>query len=295
MGSPSIAHYGTTIMEPAPAEGVAIQDSPKEGALKGALRFFEIMGFRPLIENMYDGLGRQYIWNRGNQDDVDYVEVDSFTSFGSVERPATDAPRVGDTIFRLTHQTPVEIYGAWHAENLVTSLVTPEQELAFINGETDWTLFRGPHGQMFEFGPTQPTRAGNHAIYVWTDPAKVDQIAADFSSEFAMDSMSAFDFHGVADGVCLRRDRPGTTIGLLTPKAGDKIEPRWSEDIFLEAGYSHFRLGSPDKAHTLKNSRESFPDGGGDVSFVYYHDSYLELVQIHDDDPACADPVAKAA
>ena len=53
---------------------------------------------------------------------------------------------------------------------------------------------------------------------------------------------------------------------------------RWSDDIFLEAGYSHFRLGAVDMPRTVQATREAFPQGG-DVAFVYFADSYLELVQ----------------
>jgi hypothetical protein len=94
-------------------------------------------------------------------------------------------------------------------------------------------------------------------------------------------------FHGIASAHLLRRVRPGITVGLLTPRDGQQVYPRWSEDIFLEAGYSHFRLASFDKSRTRSVTREAFPDGG-DVSFVYFEDSYLELVQIAPEDPTLA-------
>ena len=53
-----------------------------------------------------------------------------------------------------------------------------------------------------------------------------------------------------------------------------------SFDIFKDAGYSHFRLGSPDKSLVLDNAEEAFPDGGGPVAYVHFQNSYLELVQI---------------
>lgn len=288
MGSPSIAHYGTTLIEAEPPKGMALHEAPKSGDLAKALRFYEILQFEPLIENMYDGIGRQYILGRGKPTDVDYVEVDNFTSFRAVNRPVPNAPHVGDTYFRLTHDDPHEIYKTLKSEDLLTSMVTGEQEAAFLAGTQAWTLFRSAQGQVFEFGATQATRAANHGVYVWTDPTKVGDIAADFCAEFGLENQGTVDFHGQADARCLQRAAPGITINLLTPKPGNSVKPRWSTDIFLEAGYSHFRLGSPDKAHTRTRSTEAFPDGG-DVSFVYYHDSYLELVQIGDDDPALAD------
>ena len=51
-------------------------------------------------------------------------------------------------------------------------------------------------------------------------------------------------------------------------------------DIFKDAGYSHFRLGSVDKLQVLNNAEEAFPDGGGPVAYVHFQNSYLELVQI---------------
>ncbi len=194
---------------------------------------------------------------------------------------------MGDTHFRLTHRTPQEVYKTWKSEGLVSSLLSDTDENAFLAGDQEWTLFRAAHGQIFEFGPTQATRAGNHGIYIWTDPAQVGAIAQDFCTEFGMEREGTFDFYGQADAQRLVRPAPGITISLLTPKPGGTVAPRWSEDIFLEAGYSHFRLGSPDKAHTRTVTKEAFPDGG-DVSFVYFHDSYLELVQINEDDPALA-------
>ncbi|MFN3233275.1 MAG: hypothetical protein ACE363_14120 [Alphaproteobacteria bacterium] len=294
MGSPSIAHYGTTIIEAMPPEDAVQKDIPITGELKGALRFLELAGFRTLIENMYPGLGRQYIWNRGSQEDVDYIEMDSFTSYTAVERPATDRPRVGDTFFRLTHADPRGLYEAWQAEDLVTCIGTPEHEAAFKSGDADWILVRGPQKQVFELGPTQATRAENNVIYICTAPDQLDQIAADWCTHFDMENLGTADFYGYANATCLRREKPGITIVLLTPLEGNGIEPRWTEDIFREAGYSHFRMGAWNKKGVLDVTRESFPDGGGDVSFVYFHDSYLELVQVHDDDPALAETVPAA-
>ncbi len=285
MGTPSIAHYGTTIIEAEPNKDRPLSEAPKTGDLAKALRFFEIMQFEPLIENMYDGIGRQCILGRGKPTDIDYVEVDNFTSFRAVKRPDAGAPRVGDTHFRLTHKSPQDIYRAWKSEGLVSSLLSVDDESAFLDRKAEWTLFRAAHGQIFEFGPTQKTRAGNHAVYVWTDPGQIGAIAKSFCAQFGLEREGTFDFYGQADAQRLVRASPGITINLLTPKPGGEIAPRWSDDIFLEAGYAHFRLGAPDKTRTRTVTKEAFPDGG-DVSFVYFHDSYLELVQIGDDDPA---------
>ena len=80
MGTPSIAHFGTTIVESAPPEGMAQQDVPLDGILGDMLTFLKILGFVPGVENYYEGIWRQYIWSRGNVNDVDYVEQDNFTS-----------------------------------------------------------------------------------------------------------------------------------------------------------------------------------------------------------------------
>lgn len=286
MASPSIAHFGTTVSEAPPPSGVSQTDAAKSGDLARTLEFFSLMGLRPLLENMYEGIGRQYIWSRGAHRDVDYLEIDTFTSYRAVPRPPGDGPRVGDTVFRLTHAEPRDLYGKWKAAGLVLEADSAE-ESAFMAGTRDWLLLLGPQGQRFELGPTQATRADNHAIYVWTDPDRVDEVAANFCREFDLVPAGRHDFHGRALELRLRRERPGVTLGLLTPLEGGHVEPRWSEDIFVEAGYSHFRLGSFDKPRTRKASREAFPDGG-DVSFVYFEDSYLELVHVHQDDPGLA-------
>jgi hypothetical protein len=278
MGTPSIAHFGTTIIEKAPPEGSDQKTVPVTGDLKRTLLFLEIFGFQPLIENMYPGMGRQYIWRRGEHDDPDYVEKDSFTSYVAINRPDTDGPRVGDTIFRLTHQDPKSIWRQWKKEGLVEPLNASGDEEAFMSGAQDWLLLMGPDGQRYELGPTQTTRAENHVVYIWTDPAELETVAEDFKAEFDLDPSNRADFHGLGQATILTREQPGITIGLLTPNNQNEIAPRWSDDIFKEAGYSHYRLGSPDFARTQKRTREAFPQGG-DVAFVYFRDSYLELVQ----------------
>ena len=288
MGTPSIAHYGTTLMEDAPPPGVPLADHPRTGDLANTLRFLELFGFKTLIENMYDGLGRQYIWSRGTQDDVDYIEKDTFTSFSAVLRPPTDIPRIGDTFFRMTHADPIGIYQKLKAEGLVEHMGNPEREAAFLAGEAGSLIYRGPDGQRYELCGTQPTVAENHVVYICTDPDKLEQIHADFAEEFALTPAGTRDFHGVATAHLLTREDPGITIALLTPVEGITLEPRWTEDIFKEAGYSHYRLGSPNMDHTESVSRQAFPKGG-DVAFIYFHDSYLELVQIEDAAAAAAE------
>jgi hypothetical protein len=285
MGSPSIAHFGTTVMEPPPPPGVSQQEAPQQGPLGRTLEFFRLMGLRPLLENMYEGIGRQYIWSRGGPQDADYLEIDTFTSYRAVPRPESAQPRIGDTVFRLTHPEPRELFAAWTAQGLATTMLPQDRVAAFQAGESDWLLLRGPQGQLFELGPTQRARADNHVVYIWSDPRQAAQTAANYCREFSLEPAGEVEFHGQAKAMRLRRERPGVTVCLLTPLSGGHVAARWSEDIFVEAGYSHFRLGSFDKSRTRRASREAFPDGG-DVSFVYFEDSYLELVQVHDDDPA---------
>ena len=287
MASPAIAHYGTTIIEtPAPA-GVDQRSIPHTGALAGTLRLLELYGFEPLIENMYDGVGRQYIRRRGQITDPDYIEFDAFTSYRAVERPSTDTPRIGDTIFRLTHQRPVDLYRQAAALGLLNPANRSADANAFLHGDSPWLLARGPNGQLFELGATQATRRDNNVVYVWTASDVLEQTASDFCTQFGMEDAGADLFHDVGRVMRLQRQRPGMTIGLLTPLSGEQVAPRWSDDIFVEAGYSHYRMGSPDKRRTLAASRQAFPDGG-DVSFVYFRDSYLELVQVQSDDPTLA-------
>jgi len=279
MGTPSIAHYGTTLMEAQPPEGTVYADHPKEGDLAKTLEFLDLFGFKPLIENMYEGLGRQYIWSRGSQDDADYVEKDTFTSFASVERPQTDMPRVGDTFFRMSHADPVGIYRTLKARKLVDPMVNAEYETAFLARAVDCIIYRGPDGQRYELCATLETTAENHTVYICTDPAELEATMADFVAEFGLTPAGTEDFYGYATAHLLKREDPGITIALLTAAEGTALEPRWTDDIFKEAGYSHYRMGSPDMAHTEEVTRQAFPKGG-DVAFVYFRESYLELVQV---------------
>ncbi len=277
MGTPAIAHFGTTIMEAAPPPGTRQQDVPLEGTLGRTLEFLDVLGFKPHLQNMYEGIGRQYIWRRGEPGDVDYVEQDNFTSYVAEPRPDTDGPRIGDTVFRLTHSNPTATLQALLDRNLIT--VSNEAELAaFLDGTADWLLMSAPQGQVYEFGATQADTADNHCVYVWTDEARLEEVAGNFIEHFGMTRGDVEDFHGVARLLPLRRKSPGVTIGLLHHPTNRVLAPRWTDDIFKEAGFSHYRMGALDKAQTVAFTRQAFPDGG-DVSFVYFEDSYLELVQ----------------
>ena len=275
MATPAIAHFGTTIIEAPPEAGVNQADVPIAGALRDTLRFLEIFGFEPLVENFYPGMGRQYIWRRGQPGDVDYVEKDNFTSYRAESRPHTQGPRIGDTVFRLTHADPRAVWQAWQAEGLGEAWVAGAAE-KFMAGAQPWLLLRGPDGQAYELGPTQGDVAGNHCIYVWTAATAVDDIAAAYAEHFNLVPDGVRDFHGLAQAHVLRRESPGMSVGLLC--GGAEVAERWTDDIFLEAGYSHFRLGATDMVRTVQVTREAFPQGG-DVAFVYFADSYLELVQ----------------
>ena len=275
MATPAIAHFGTTIIEPPPLPGVEQAEVPITGALKDTLRFLQIFGFEPLLQNYYPNMGRQYIWRRGQPTDVDYVEKDNFTSYVAEARPPTAGPRVGDTVFRLTHADPRAVWRAWQKEGLGVAAVAADVP-RFLAGDSQWLLLDGPDGQAYELGPTQPDTAGNHRIYVWTDAEQLDEVTAAYVSHFGLQPLAEGDFHGLGQVRLLSRAEPGASIGLL--HSTGQLAPRWTDDIFREAGYSHFRMGAADMRRTLQETREAFPQGG-DVAFVYFADSYLELVQ----------------
>ncbi|MGA0839529.1 MAG: hypothetical protein ACO3Z6_06995 [Pseudomonadales bacterium] len=287
MAASAIAHFGTTLRESPPPADVDQSTLPIEGELARTLRFLSILGLEPNVRNLYPGIGRQYIWSRGLPSDPDYLEIDTFTSYRAVERPPCPGPRIGDTIFRVTHANPRQVYAAWAGEGLIDTVAGEDAAREFVEGHVASVLVRGPQRQLFELAASTLDRAANHAVYVWTDPERVADVAAAYQREFDLKSIGNMPFHGIASAHLLRRARPGITVGLLTPRDGQQVFPRWSEDIFLEAGYSHFRLASFDKSRTRSVTREAFPDGG-DVSFVYFEDSYLELVQIAPEDPTLA-------
>lgn len=294
MATPSIAHFGTTLIEVAPPEGVRQEDVPLTGALERTDRFLRLFGMTLAMRNLYEGLGRQYIYRRGRQDNVDYVEKDTFTSYTGVTRPDVGLPRVGDTIFRLTHADPIGIYRTLRGEDLIECLGSADQEAAFLAGSGESLLFMGPDAQRYELCSTRPTTAENHVVYIWTDPGELDETIGDFTQEFGFAPAGDGDFHGLGKLSLIKRETPGMTMGFITPFAPDQIAPRWTDDIFREGGYSHFRLGSPDMAHTQKISREAFPQGG-DVAFIYFRESYLELVQIHEEEVSGEKAVETAA
>ncbi len=276
MATPAIAHFGTTIIEAAPDADADQKQVPITGALSRTLEFLRILGFQPAMENMYPGVGRQYIWRRGNMGDIDYIEQDNFTSYGAMPRPATESPRAGDTVFRMTHGDAVGVFRTLDDAGLVEP-ADADQRAAFLDGSRSWLLFRGPNGQQYELGATQPTVAGNHTVYVWTPDDRLEQVADNYAAHFGLIPAEAEDFHGIGRVMRLTRAEPGLTIGLLHASVNGLAE-RWTDDIFKEAGYSHFRLGALDKPVTEAATRQAFP-AGGDVSFVYFEDSYLELVQ----------------
>lgn len=275
MRTPSIAHYGITIVEQAPPADADQRAVPITGVLERNLAFLRVLGFEPHVENFYAGVGRQYIWRRGREGDVDYVEQDNFTSYSAQPRPHTAGPRQGDSVFRLTHRDPANALRTLRAEGLVAVDATAAD--AFMRGERSWVLIAAPSGQQYEFGATAETAADNHRVYVWTAAADVDRVCTQYRRHFGLSHVESGDFHGIGRVELLRRAAPGVSIGVLhDPVAG--LAPRWSEDIFGEAGYTHFRLGAVDKPATEAIARQAFPPGG-DVAYVYFEDSYLELVQ----------------
>lgn len=280
MPTPAIAHYGTTLAEAPPPPGVAQADAPLAGMLGATDRFLRLAGFELLVRNLYPGVGRQYIYRRGAASDPDYLEKDCFTSYAAQPPPASDTPRVGETIFRLPHREPRALYRSWRAERLATPLLGTPAEDAFLAGEAPALLVLGPDAQRYELTHSSPERSDNFAVFVWTHPARIAAAIDAYAKQFGIELVGADEsFHGIAALQRLVRRAPAVTIGLLTPLAGHTIAPRWRDDIFQEVGYSHFRLGSPNKRLVIEQSREAFP-ATGDVSYVMFNESYLELVQV---------------
>ena len=280
MRTPAIPHYGTTLLESPPPPGVAQADVPLTGMLGATDRFFRLAGFELLVRNLYAGVGRQFIYRRGCASDADYLEKDCFTSYTAQAPPASAVPRVGETIFRLPHRDPRALLGAWRAESLATPLLGATAEAAFLAGDTAALLVRGPDMQRYELTASSPERAENFAVFVWTDPAQLASTTDAYAKQFAIEPHAAPEtYHGIATLHRLARRVPAVTIGLLTPLPGAAIAPRWRDDIFQEVGYSHFRLGSPNKSLVIERNPEAYP-ATGDVSYVMFQESYLELVQI---------------
>lgn len=280
MRTPAIPHFGTTLEEAPPPAGVAQADVPLTGMLGASDRFLRLAGFELFVRNLYPGVGRQYIYRRGAPSDADYLEKDSFTSYSAQRPPESAEPRVGETIFRLPHADPRSLYRAWRAESLATPLLGPSSEAAFLAGDAPTLLVLGPDAQRYELAASQPSALENHAIFVWTDPAELAASLDAYAKQFTIAAAGPPEtFHGIATLQRLVRREPAVTLGLLTPLPGRGIAPRWRDDIFQEVGYSHFRLGSPNKPLVIECNKQAYPDTG-DVSYVMFRESYLELVQI---------------
>ncbi len=275
MADMSIAHFGTTLIESPPAEGEDQAAIPKTGDLGRTDEFLRILGAEVYITNMYP-FGRQFIYRRGEFDDPDYFEKDTFTSYTAVPLPETDSPRIGETIFRLPHRDARGIASSLMGAGLIKPLSSYDD---FVNGTVDTLFFMGPDRQQYELSESSKARFENHRIYIWTDDADLESHLKGYQANFKLERKGTENFYGIGTAHLLVRKDPGITIALITPRKGT-LSPKHSFDIFRDAGYSHFRLGAPDKSQVLGNAEEAFPDGGGPVAFVHFQNSYLELVQI---------------
>lgn len=275
MADMSIAHFGTTLMESPPAEGEDQASIPMTGDLSRTDEFLRILGAEVYIKNMYPGVGRQYIYRRGTPNDPDYFEKDTFTSYVAERVPDPGAPRVGETIFRLPHPDAIDV-----AKTLMEAgLIAPRSSWdEFVAGRSDRLLFEGPDLQRYELSQSTGVRAENHRVYIWTDTAELQSHKTGYAEEFGIHFAGTEPFYNLGTAHLLHRDDPGITIALVTRE--EPLSPKHSFDIFKDAGYSHFRLGSPNKERVLQVSEEAFPDGGGPVSYVHFQNSYLELVQV---------------
>jgi hypothetical protein len=275
MADMSIAHFGTTLIEPRPSEGEDQAAIPMTGDLGRTDEFLRILGAVICIKNMYT-FGRQFIYKRGEVIDPDYFEKDTFTSYTAVPLPETDSPRVAETIFRLPHRDARQIAASLVDRALINPLSGYDE---FVNGSSPALFFIGPDRQQYELIESSRVRHKNHRIYIWTDEKNLENHKSGYQKNFNIRFQGTEDFYGFATAHLLVREDPGVTIALLTLKKGE-LSPKHSFDIFKDAGYSHFRLGSPDKSQVLVNAEEAFPDGGGPVAYVHFQNSYLELVQI---------------
>jgi hypothetical protein len=274
--TPCLAHYGTTLAEPKPPEGTDLATWPISGQCLAAHEFMAALGFVPLITNLYPTLGRQWIFRRGERGDVDYLEKDQFSSWIAGDAPSTTSPRVGDTVFRL----PLRDLESWR--DVLAPFV--KEPVWAPGGGTDGNLVMGPDEQWYELTESVELPADNRVISIWTDPADVERIAADYVRCFGMHVVTTdADFHGVGRATVVRRDDPAVTIQLVHSPA---VQPRWSSpdggspqaDIFLQTGYAHFRLGATDADEVRQVAETVFPDTG-DVGYVMFHHAYLELIE----------------
>ena len=276
MADMSIAHFGTTLIESAPPEGTDQATIPMTGDLARTHEFLTVLGAEIYIRNMYPGVGRQFIYRRGDIEDQDYFEKDTFTSYTALPVPSADLPRVGETIFRLPHPEARRVASELEA----AALIDCHSSLSdFTSGQTDRLFFTGPDGQQYELCESQADQADNHRVYIWTDPSDLENHIAGYLEHFDVTASGTEDFYGQGTAHLLRRETPGITIALVTPNDGE-LAPKHSFDIFQDAGYSHFRLAAPAKQPVLDAAIEAFPDGGGPVSYVHFQNSYLELVEI---------------
>jgi hypothetical protein len=271
----SIAHFGTTLIEPAPSEGEDQAAIPMTGDLGRTDEFLRILGAVIYIKNMYP-FGRQFIYKRGEITEPDYFEKDTFTSYTAVPLPETDSPRVAETIFRLPHRDARRITALLMDRGLINPLSSYDE---FVNGSSPALFFVGPDRQQYELIDSSKVRYKNHRIYIWTDKKNLEKHKRGYAKNFNITFQGTEDFYGFATAHLLVREEPGVTIALLKLKKGE-LSPKHSFDIFKDAGYSHFRLASPDKSQVLNNAEEAFPSGGGSVAYVHFQNSYLELVQI---------------
>lgn len=270
--TPCLAHYGTTLAE-APIPDDELATAPLTGQVAETHRFLDLLGFEPLVTNLYPGLGRQWIRRRGRRGEPGYVEKDSFSSFTAVHRPPTDdgRPRVGDAVFRLPERDP---------SRMLARLVDEGLARPYLGVLDEW--FLGPDEQAYELAPVSDDPAANRVISIWTDPATVERISGRYAElfGFAVVDRDAAVGDGRARAHVLRReDRGACTIRLLVPADGSAPAPRWTEDIFAEVGYPHFRLGAPSRSAVKAVAPEVFPDTG-DVSYVLFEHAYLELVEL---------------
>jgi hypothetical protein len=285
MATPAIPHFGTTLYEVAPpADTTPGEQSeiPFTGQLERTDRFLQALGMECYIRNMYGpSVGRQYIYRRGALGDLDYFEKDSFTSYSARFAPPSPAPRIGDILFRVVHKQVRDVYRDLLRDDLVRPIGPDGEESAFLAGEARSLLVMGPDDQRYELSEVGPTFVDNHAIFIWTDPARLPDTIRGYAVEFDIVDRVGHreDFHGLGEVTLLTRLENPVTIGLLTPYPGDPIAPRWTDDVFAHVGYSHFRLGSPRKDFVRTHHREMFPETG-DVSYVLFNEAYLELIQL---------------
>ena len=281
MATPPIPHFGTTLYEDAPPEGADQAAIPFSGMLARTDRFLKLLGAECFIQNFYGPLGRQYIYRRGKIGDLDYFEKDSFTSYTARFAPKVPSPRVGDVVFRVVHSDVRSVYRQMLAEDLIRPIGPDGDEERFLDGAAPSVLIIGPDDQRYDLSAVAGSVLENHAIFIWTDPARLADTVRQYAVQMDLVDRAGAkqDFHGIGEATVLTRLSNPVTIGLLTPYSGGRVAPRWTDDIFSQVGYSHFRLASPRKQYVLTHNQQVFPDTG-DVSYVLFNEAYLELIQL---------------